>query len=78
MLSAVEARRQSRQNFEEKNKVILDEIERNIQKAIIAGKFAVTSDGSPSQEVIDALRGLGYKVNVGSQYNQFYYTISWQ
>ena len=76
MLSAVEARRQSRQNVEEKNKVMLDEIERNIQKAIIAGKFGVTSDGSPSPEVQDALRWLGYKVNVGSLYNQFYYTIS--
>lgn len=78
MLSAVEARKQSRQNIEEKNKVMLNEIERNIQKAIIAGKFAVTSDGSPSPEVQDMLRTLGYKVNVGSQYNQFYYTISWK
>lgn len=30
MLSAVEARKQSRQNIEEKNKVMLNEIERNI------------------------------------------------
>lgn len=78
MLSAVEARRQSRQNIEEKNKVMLDEIERNIQKAIIAGKFGVTSNGSPPPEVQDALRGLGYKVNVESLYNQSYYTISWE
>lgn len=78
MLSAVEARRQSRKNFEEKNKVILDEIERNIQKAIIAGKFDMTSDGDLSQEVQTALRGLGYRVDVGCQYNQSYYTISWK
>lgn len=78
MIPASEARRRSRVNFGEKNNVMLDEIERNIQKAIIAGKFGVTSDGSPSPEVLDALRGLGYKVNVGSLYNQFYYTISWQ
>ena len=78
MISAVEARRQSLQNFEEKNKVILNEIERGIQKAIIAGKFEVTSDGDISPEVQDSLRGLGFRVNVGCQYNQSYYTISWK
>lgn len=39
MIPASEARRRSRVNFGEKNNVMLDEIERNIQKAIIAGKF---------------------------------------
>ena len=78
MLSAVEAKRQSRKNFEEKNKVMLDEIERNIQKAIIVGKFETTSDGDLPQEIQTALRGLGYRVDVGYQYNQSYYTISWK
>lgn len=78
MISASEARRRSQQNFENKNKVILDEIERNIQKAIVAGKFTITSDGNVSQEVQAALRTLGYRVDVGSQYNQSYYTISWK
>ena len=78
MLSAVEARRQSLQNFEEKRKEMFDEIERNIRKAIATGKFEITSDGNIPQEVQIDLRELGYRVDVGCQYNQSYYTISWQ
>ena len=78
MLSAVEARKQSLQNFEEKRKEMFYEIERNIRKAIATGKFKITSDGDIPQEVQIDLRELGYRVDVGCQYNQSYYTISWQ
>lgn len=80
MISALEARKQSRQNIEEKNKVMLDEIERNIQKAIIAGKFALVSEGDLSPEIQTILRTLGYKykVDMEGQYQQSYYTISWK
>ena len=80
MISALEARKQSRQNIEEKNKVMLDEIERNIQKAIIDGKFALVSEGDLSPEIQTILRTLGYKykVDMEGQYQQSYYTISWK
>ena len=48
-----------------------------IQKAIKEGKYSVTLDGHIRPGTKEWLKGLGYKLQTGSQYNKSYTCIKW-
>lgn len=56
----------------------LEELSFKINAAIHKGKYDITNDGTLNLEVKRKLEALGYKVTIGNQYNESYYTISWK
>lgn len=55
----------------------LAELSKLIRDAIADGKFSISEDGSLKPETRKKLEELGYKVETGTQYNEPYYSISW-
>ena len=49
-----------------------------IKDAIANGKFLIRKDGCLESGTRKNLEELGYKVDVGTQYNTSYYNISWK
>lgn len=56
----------------------LSEIMNNIQNEINEGRFCYSNDGYLHEVTKKKLEELGYKVKTGSQYNEPYYSISWE
>lgn len=56
----------------------LEELAKQIKAAIADGKFSVNLDGSLDPEIRKKLEELGYKVEIGNQYNEWYCIISWK
>ena len=56
----------------------LAELSKLIRDAIADGKFSISKDGCLKPETRKKLEELGYKVNIGTQYNKSYYSISWR
>lgn len=56
----------------------LSEMMNNIQNEINEGYFYYSNDGYLHEVTKKKLEELGYKVKTGSQYNEPYYTISWE
>jgi len=56
----------------------LDEIMNNIQNEINEGHFYYSGDGYLDEVNKKTLKKLGYKVETGLQYNEAYYSISWE
>lgn len=52
-------------------------ISTEIDRAIKEGKFSISAEGTIGHTTRHRLEELGYKVIIGSQYNQSYYKISW-
>ena len=78
MLSAREANKKTLNNITKCIAEELFKLEDQINDAIKVGKFYVSSKGYLQVETKRLLETLGYKVTVGSQYNEPYYIISWQ
>lgn len=77
MISANEARSATYKN-QKKNIVLeLRKIEIEINSAIAKGSYDVYKNGTISKEATKELEKLGYKITIGSQYNESYYKISW-
>lgn len=53
------------------------EIEKCIEDLASSGIFYVTKSGYIHPQLRRILEALGYKVKTGTQYNEPYYTISW-
>lgn len=77
MISAAEAREQTKEIRQRELTYEVSKIEPEIEKAILQGENHVTLGGSLSKPTGDYLRSLGYEVEHGSQYNESYYTIKW-
>ena len=77
MLSAKEANEKTLNNISECVTEELFKLENQINDAIKTGKFFISCDGFLQVETKRKLKDLGYKVEVGSQYNEPYYIISW-
>ena len=77
MLSAKEAYTKTLNNISECVTEELFKLENQIIDAIKKGKFFISSNGFIQVETKRKLEDLGYKVAVGSQYNEPYYIISW-
>lgn len=56
----------------------LEELTKQIKAAIADGKSSVNLDGSLDPEIRKKLEELGYKVEIGNQYNEWYCIISWK
>lgn len=56
----------------------LEELAKQIKAAIADGKFSINLDGSLDSEIRKKLEELGYKVEIGNQYNEWYCIISWK
>jgi hypothetical protein len=77
MIFANDARKLAQERLKLITSVELDLIEEQINEAISQGKFSISNDASMTPHCKVTLEGLGYKVDVGIQYNQPYYTITW-
>ena len=77
MLSAKEANEKTFSKIKAHINAELFEIEQKINDAINSGKYSVTCDHPLKIETKNKLEELGYKVYVGSQYNETYCSISW-
>ncbi len=77
MISASEARKKTENNINNCITKELSEIMRQIEKAIANGKFSISNDGYLQSETRKKLEELGYKVEIGSLYNEGYYGVSW-
>ena len=77
MLSAKEAYAKTLYNISESVTEELNKLEEKINDSIKNGKFYISSNGFLQTETKNKLEELGYKVSVGSQYNETYYIISW-
>ena len=77
MLSAQEAAQKSEKALINCTTIELAIIEKRINKAVSNGERRVYEDSSISPDAKRTLENLGYKVEVGSQYNQNYYVIKW-
>lgn len=75
MISAQEARIQTLDNSSGKK---ISELENQINNAIKSGRFCITAEGVLEPTVKKQLENLGYKINCGNKYNEFYYSISWK
>lgn len=77
IITASEAEKKTRNNINNCTKKGLIEIMEQIDKAIEDCKFSISSDGYLKSETKQMLEKLGYKVEIGSQYNKAYYIVSW-
>jgi hypothetical protein len=78
MISAEEARKETTKNLETFSTIELADIEKEIREAIKQGNYSISNNGCLSGQSIKALEDAGFKVNAGSQYNEQYYSISWE
>lgn len=78
LLSASEAHKKITDNIKDCSTKELAEISTRISDAIENGKFSISDDGCLQYETTQRLEELGYKVQIGSKYNEQYWSISWK
>jgi hypothetical protein len=78
MISAEEARKETTKNLETFSTVELEDVEKKIREAIKQGNYSISDDGRLSEQSRKALENAGFKVNMGNQYNEPYYSINWR
>lgn len=76
--SASEANEMTNNMIDSCNTKQLIELSNKINNAIAKGKFSICEYGFLNAETRNKLKELGYKVETHSQYNDSYYTISWE
>ena len=77
MISAKEAREQSKQNKQNTLNKEMAIIEEEINNKISQGNNNVYINGLISSDARQMLEQLGYNVECGSQYNESYVNITW-
>lgn len=78
VLLAHEANKMTNENIERDCTRQLIEISTEIRNAVTDGKFSISRDGSLKPEIRKKLEEFGYKVEIGTQHNESYYSISWR
>lgn len=78
MISAKEAKEQSNKIFQADIDEEINGIEKQIKQAINYGELFVYIDTPISNPAKEMLERLGYKVEIHSQYNEFYTFIDWR
>lgn len=76
--SASQASQMTKENIENCCTQELIEITKKINKAIADGKFSISGNGSLKHGIVEKLKGLGYKVEIGCPMNNPYWVISWK
>ena len=56
----------------------LSRMETLISEAVKEGRFSVYGEGHMQEATKQELERLGYKVEMGSQYNDSYFSVSWE
>lgn len=77
MITANEAREKTEAVRQSGIKREMERIEHEIEQAISIGDNNIVLDFGISHFTVECLRGLGYEVNAGNQYNESYFTIKW-
>lgn len=77
MMSADEARRIAKEMESEAVKAEMEEIEAAVNQAIGEGKMHAHIEKAASRAARHKLEQAGYRVHIGSQYNQTYMEIDW-
>ena len=77
MISAKEAKEQSDKMLQADVDEEMTEVENQIKQAISVGELSVYIDTCISKPAKKLLERLGYKVERGIQYNDFYTFIDW-
>ena len=75
--SAEEMRIKSKLVMSKETREELRRIFKEIEAAAARGERTLNKDGVLSRQVRSKLEDLGYKVEIGSQYNESYYIIRW-
>ena len=78
VISAKEANTKTFEVISNRASKELDEIMNNIQNEINEGHFYYSDSGYLNEVTKKRLKELGYEVKTGSQYNEPYYSISWE
>lgn len=78
LLSAEESRKRADEAVDNDIKKQLQEIATEINAASKEGKYSYSEDGYLKPKIREKLEELGYEIEVGSQYNQSWYSISWK
>lgn len=78
MITAQEAKIRTQDNIDDFTTKKMLEIEGYISSAMKIGQFSTTVDGILEPYIKAQLENLGYKIILGDQYNDYYYTISWE
>lgn len=76
--SASEANKMTNDTIDSRTTQQLVELSKLIRDAITDGNFSISKDGSLKPEIRKKLEELGYKVEIGTQCNEPYYSISWR
>lgn len=77
MITAAEAKAQTQEKINSGMTEELVEIESQIKKAVLEGKFSFSVEGNLFPGTKKRLEDAGYKVTKGCQYNEYFYTVSW-
>ena len=77
MIPAKEARKQSKENSDNKLSNEISKIEARIKLAVAEGERGICVGQFLSLETKMFLEELGYTVKYGNQYNESYTTINW-
>ena len=78
LISASKANKKTNEIMDNRISKEFQEISEQINEPIQAGCFSITRGGCLHSTIREKLEKLGYKVSIGSQYNESYYSISWQ
>ncbi len=78
IFTASEANRKTKVAIKNNTDNELSYILSEVEKTVCKGKFAVNISGILDPSLRSKLEELGYKIKVGFQYNDPYYTISWE
>lgn len=78
LLSAEESRKRADEAVDNALIKELQEIATKINAASKEGNYSCSDDGCLKPKTREKLEELGYKVEVGNQYNQSWYSISWK
>lgn len=78
LLSAEDARKRADEAVDNAFTKELQEIAIEINAASKEGRYSYSDDGRIKPRIREKLEELGYKVEVGSQYNSSWYSISWK
>jgi hypothetical protein len=77
IVSAKDARKSVDSGKYSKAIVQLQNIKKDIDDAISAGKTSISGNGCLEKAIKDKLESLGYKYESSTQYNDSYYSIGW-
>ena len=77
MLSASEAKTKTQNNIDDCVTQEVKKLDEQISNAIAEGKFSISNSGMLQSSTQEKLESLGYKIKIGRQYNEAYYSVSW-